>query len=1145
MIYRSLLITLMFSLSSVHASSDDLWSDVAFKTQGKNSTQFNLMPDSYRLLNLNVENMRGELDTFGNSSYANKQTQEQLTLPLPNGESLVVNVTESSMMAPELAEQYPQIKTYRVDGNENKGIYGAIDVTPRGFHAMLFMRDGTRLFIDPRKSGDATFYISYYDKHYHPAEKDPLKCSLESHDHEPEKDDFNSSLKTALRTAQRTGTELRTYRLAMAATGEYTTFHGGTVAGGLSAITTTVNRVNVIYERDLAIKLELVANNNLLVFTDASNDPYSNGDGDAMIDQNQTEIDNTIKTANYDIGHVVGTGGGGLAQLAAVCGSNKARGITGSTTPSGDAFDIDFVAHEIGHQFGGTHTFNSTTGSCSGGNRTGSTAYEPGSGTTIMAYAGLCGGTNNTQSNSDAMFHVTSIVQIGAYIDDVTGGSACGTPTSLGNQQPVSNAGSDYTIPANTPFELTGSGTDANLDTLSYSWEQVDAGMASDINVVESDNAIFRTFLPKDTSTRVFPVLSSILNNTTSKGETLPSLARTLNFSLAVRDQKGGVAADEMLLTVANSDGFKITSHNLAGVLGPSSSTEVTWNVANTASSPIDCSAVDILFSTDGGNTFSLVSDDTANDGSETITIPASTSVTSAARFKVKCADNIFFDISDLDLSIQTSGLTIQSAILSNIGSNHVAEPGETVHLTIPIESFDSTVATNVSGVLSSTTASTNITVANSTYPDIQSSTKVNNATAYEVQIPANHNCGLEIPLTLNASYLLGSNSNIASDFSISVGVQSSASQANSTSQSIPDNDTTGITSSVTLTGQGIITRANISVDVNINHSYRGDLILDLTSPQGTTVRLKGTDTSDGTDNLVGNFPTNFTPEQTLSAFDGENLDGTWALKISDGFNNDTGTLNSWTLNYSQYTCGVQTNTAPVASNSSLTTTEATAATGTLQATDANSDALTYSIVTNGTKGSVGITNASTGAYTYTPASGQTGQDSFTFKVNDGTVDSNTATVSVTINAAAVVPTNASPVSSNGTVTMEEGAVFTGTLQATDSDNDSMTYSIMTNGAKGNAVIVNAATGAYTYTPASGQSGQDSFTFKANDGTTDSNTATITITINASLGGNGLTNNPSTSESSGGGGSFSWSIFPFLMLLSLLVRSNNRKNHLH
>ena len=906
MVHRSIFLSLLFFVHIVFADSEPLWSDVSPDTtaQTRSPAKLSLFPDAYRLKHLDENRMRNELDAASHSlarKSSGSKTKE-LEIPLPNGKFLSLQVKEIHTMAPELAAKYPQIKTYRAEATDNNGIYGVLDLTEQGFHAMLIMHDGSRLFIDPRKTSDETYYIIYYDKHYHPSGKKPFKCEIESHNHpQQQTDSISYRIAHLYKSAQRSVNQLRTYRLAMAATGEYTAFHGGTVTGALSAMVTTVNRVNAIYERDLAVKLELVANTDLLIRTDTTT--YNNADGLTMLGQNQTQIDSLISSVNYDIGHVMSTAGGGFAYIGAVCKNNfKARGVTGQSHPQSDSFDIDYVAHEIGHQFGGNHTFNSTSENCAG-NRNSATAFEPGGGTTIMAYANICG-INNIQNHSDAMFHVKSIEEIGNFIDNSVLGGSCGLASPLNNQQPISNAGSDYTIPANTPFELTGIGTDPDGDTLSYSWEQVDAGTASDSNVDTSDNAIFRSFLPQTTATRIFPMLNSILNNAEDKGEILPINTRNLNFSLAVRDGKGGVASDQMRITVKGSNTFRITSHNNAGILP--GNTLVTWNVANTNSAPISCNNVNILLSTNAGTTFTNISGATPNDGSQNVTIPVNISESTTARFKIKCANNIFFDISDANLTTP-SLLNIQPTVLSNTGNNTVADPGETIHLTIPLYNNDPLVATNVRGTLSSTNQDVNIIVAESLYPNIQTASQTNNTTSYLVNIPTNHICGTDIPLTLNSSFTLDTQINKTFNFMIPVGTVTHGSQENSNTQAIPDNPSSGITSQISLSGLGVVAKPKINIDVNISHTYRGDLGVKLTSPQGTTIQLKQGGSADDLDNLTGNFPINFTPEQSLSAFDGENLDGIWTLTVSDLSNEDIGTLNSWTLNYDSIHCEVFT----------------------------------------------------------------------------------------------------------------------------------------------------------------------------------------------------------------------------------------------
>ncbi len=576
-----------------------------------------------------------------------------IRLPLPDGTFGQYKVAESPIMDDRLAFKYPQIKTYAGQALNNPSTTIRFDITPDGFHAIIFLEDNT-VYIDPLYVNNTTKYLAYYKKDF--IKQAPLRMGPS--DIKLLKDKELHSQKGAARkaaAAKPSGSELRTYRLAVAATGEYTAFHGGTVVDGLSAIVTSMNRVNGIYEREVAISMILVGDNDQIIYTDSGTDPYTNNDTEDLLTENQTNLDNVIGSANYDIGHVFSTASGGLASLESVCDDSfKAQGTTGIATPVGDPFDVDFVAHEIGHQFGATHTFNGTTGNCDNLNRSGITSYEPGSGTTIMAYAGICS-PQNIQNNSSDYFHTASYDQIIEFVTN--GGGSCANVTATGNTPPSADAGDDYFIPVNTPFVLTGSATDDDGDPLTYCWEQFDLGPASPPNDPNSSGPLFRSFPPLMSPSRTFPQLSDILNNTATVGEILPAITRTMDFRLTVRDNQsggGGVDYDDMTINVVDLGGqFELSSLNQGETILSGIPINVSWEVANTNTPPINTQQVNIRLSTDGGLTFPiLLAENLDNDGLEAITFPDNP--TTQARLKIEAVGNIFFDISDENFSIQT-----------------------------------------------------------------------------------------------------------------------------------------------------------------------------------------------------------------------------------------------------------------------------------------------------------------------------------------------------------------------------------------------------------------------------------------------------------------------------------------------------------
>ncbi|HSH03486.1 MAG TPA: M4 family metallopeptidase [Anaerolineae bacterium] len=602
-----------------------------------------------------------------------------ITLPLPNGKDGRFRIVNSPIMAPGLAARYPQIQTYAGQGIDDPMATVRLDWTPQGFHAMILTPNGA-VYIDPYQQNDTTHYLSYYVADYQletdftqypPLDPGGLRSA-----------EIEGLIDSGFVTPR--GDQLKTFRLAVAATGEYTAFHGGTVAAGQAAVVTAINRVTGIYEVELAVRLVLVSNNDSVIYTNSGTDPYSNNNPSALLTQNQSNLDSVIGSANYDVGHVFGTGGGGLAALGVVCeAGSKAQGETGSGSPTGDPFWVDYVAHELGHQFGGNHTFNGSSGNCTGGNRNGPTAYEPGSGSTIQAYAGICS-PQDLQSNSDPYFHTLSFDEMVAH---VTSGArlSCGTTTSTGNSIPTNinanaNGANGVTIPANTPFELTGSATDSDGDPLTYNWEQFDLGPSGAPTSPSGNAPIFRSWLATTSPTRTFPRLTDLVNNTTVIGEILPTYSRNLSFRLTVRDNQaggGGVDYDGVSFSVENTGSpFQVTSPNSAVTWAALTNETVTWDVAGTTATPINCSNVNIVLSTDGGFTYPVtVLNNTPNDGSQTITVP--NNPTTTARIRVECANNIFFDISNQNFTITApvDGFTVgatPNTVDICVGSNAV-----------------------------------------------------------------------------------------------------------------------------------------------------------------------------------------------------------------------------------------------------------------------------------------------------------------------------------------------------------------------------------------------------------------------------------------------------------------------------------------
>lgn len=623
----------------------------------QSSGKRNLIPAQYKTFVLSTSALKAWLFDL-KEGYSNKTT---IDLPAPDGTFKSFSVWQSGMMEPALAAKYNDIKTFTAEAIGNNQITAKIDVSPIGFHAMIYDGENT-YFIDPYSDTEDGNYICYYKKDC--TRTGSATCSVLNGNEEILEQYDGTGMKTH-------GTQRRNYRLALACTYEYSVAVGGAVptkASVLAQMVLIMNRVNGVYEREFSSTMTLVANTDTLIYLTTS-DPYTNNNGGTMLSQNISTVNTRIGSANYDIGHVFSTGGGGVAYLACICTSNKAGGVTGLPNPVGDPFAIDYVAHEMGHQFGSDHTFNSNLGSCNG-NGASTLAFEPGSGSTIMAYAGICS-TDDLQSNSDAYFHAGSLR---AIVNNITigSGSTCPSVTASTNSpNTYSDFTQTYSIPLWTPFELTApSVTDATQDTLSYCWEEWDlGGFGQQWNTTDTAMPYFRSFLPASSPTRVFPTMNRILAGSYFyKGERLPQAARILKFILTTRDIYQGWGCfnssydtDTVTLNaIATGDTFRVTSQPTSVTWNTGSTQTVTWNVAGTTAVPLNAANVDIYLSIDSAKTFPyLLASAVPNNGSASVTIPSIPASTTKARIKVKASNNVFFQVNRSNITINTVPLPI------------------------------------------------------------------------------------------------------------------------------------------------------------------------------------------------------------------------------------------------------------------------------------------------------------------------------------------------------------------------------------------------------------------------------------------------------------------------------------------------------
>ena len=809
--FKNILIAVLmiFTLNIFAQEGRSFWTESSKENASRKQLNFRKTePTKAQFYKLNLEALKTYLVDAPNRKNDINASEKLVSFPTSDNTFETYSVMEASVMEETLQQKYSNIRTYVGKSIDNPTNTMRFSITPQGLHTMSFVSGKGLEFIDPYTK-DAGQYIVYSKKDL-PRLDTAWTCDFE--DDEVSIEGKSSSVNTMFNANDGM---MREFRLALACTIEYAQFHwsaAGLTAGDsvaarkaavLAAMVVTINRNNFIYERDLSVTMTLVANNESIIFINS--DSFSNDNAGALINESQTVIDSNIGFSNYDIGHTFSTGGGGLAQLNSPCTSNKARGITGSPAPVGDPYDVDYVAHEMGHQYGSTHTFNGSTGNCSGSNRTASSAYEPGSGTTIMAYAGICA-PQNVQLNSDAYFHQKSLEMMWANI--TVGNSTCASQTATGNSAPTANAGANYTIPALTPYRLTGSSTDIDgTNSHTYTWEQYDLGAAGLPEETNTSGPLVRSFEGTDNPTRYIPRMEDILSNggISTTWEKLASVNRSINYRLTVRDNDpvgGQTAVDAMTATVNAAAGpFVVTSQNTQGITWLTGETRtITWNVAGTTSNGVDTANVNILLSTDGGQNFDTVlASNVPNDGSHDIIVPNVFGPYS--RVMVEGAGNIFFNINSEDIQVNAS---INTTCITYSSGN----------VNIPI-------------------------------PDG----------------PAANTQGAPIFNTIN----------------------------------IPD--------------PGNVDEILVSVDVT--HSWIGDLVIQVSDPNGsefTNVWARScNDTQYGDINVTFDdnaapincaTPTQgtYAPAAPLSVFNGLDQLGDWQIAMADFYNGDTGTLNSWSI---------------------------------------------------------------------------------------------------------------------------------------------------------------------------------------------------------------------------------------------------------
>ncbi|WP_299228684.1 M12 family metallo-peptidase [uncultured Psychroserpens sp.] len=664
-LFNSWIVLLFFALSINGYSQDSstFWDKVSDEAT-ISAERWNriAMPLKYDTYNLNLDLLFSQLQNAPSRKQSSISQGIVVDFPSITEGYEKYEVYDASVLAPELQEELPNIRSFVGKSLKDANKIVRFSISLFGLKAVILnAKEGTQ-YIDCLTK-DRASYIMYLRQNVSP-EENGIECLTDDQSVELPSGLESTISEDEFRNAN--DGQFREFRLALSCTEEYATYHVNQAGLGsastaikkdavLAVMNDIMTRVNAVYENELAVTMTIVNNNrNVIFITDTF---LTNNNIGVLINESQTFIDGFIAEA-YDIGHMLSTSGSGLAQLFTPCTSNKARGVSGGLggVPEGVVYE-NVIMHEMGHQFGAFHTWSAP--GCSG-TYTNFSAAEPGGGTTIMAYAGICGNSANIQPVADTYFHQISLQQMWANI--TIGNSTCAQQTATGNGAPTANAGGDFTIPFGTPYKLVGSGTDDG-SSLSYCWEQLDVNgpeaLPGDFTI---EGPIVRSFPPETNSTRYIPRLADYVNivNSSTSWEKIVLVNRDVNYELTVRDNDisgGQTASDGMTVTVTNTSGpFVVTSQNAFDIVYDGNTTQtITWNVANTDSGLVSSSNVNILLSTDGGLTFdTMLLANTPNDGTQDITIP-NTIDSTTCRFMVESADNIFYNINRRDFEIRAS----------------------------------------------------------------------------------------------------------------------------------------------------------------------------------------------------------------------------------------------------------------------------------------------------------------------------------------------------------------------------------------------------------------------------------------------------------------------------------------------------------